>query len=54
MAKKEQTSKSKLKKIKFLRSPTGAYNLAYSAGQEAEFEAKLADELIETKFAEAV
>lgn len=41
-------------KIKFLKSPTGAYGLAYSAGDQATIEAKQADILVKEKFAEKV
>lgn len=40
-----------MKKIKFLKSPTGKYGLAYVAGDVAEFEEKQANELIESGFA---
>jgi len=38
-------------KIKFIKSPTGAFNLAYSEGEEAEFPKGQADFLIEAGFA---
>lgn len=33
-------------KVKFLKSPTGAYKLAYSAGDEATVEKAQADQLV--------
>ena len=41
-------------KVKFLKSPTGLLNLAYSAGQEASFPKAKADFLIELGLAEPV
>lgn len=39
------------KKIKFTKSPTGAFKLAYSINDVAELNDELADVLIESKFA---
>jgi hypothetical protein len=41
-------------KIKFTKSPTGTFNLAYSEGDEAEFSMAQAAELIEAGYAIAV
>ena len=41
-------------KVKFLKSPTGIYNLAYSIGQTAELNLVLAKELIAAGVAEEV
>lgn len=38
-------------KVKFLQSPTGAFNLAYNAGDEAELGKELAIELIDKGYA---
>lgn len=40
--------------VKFLKSPTGAYNLAYNAGDVGSVEKELAEKLIESGFAQAV
>lgn len=40
-----------MKKIKLLKSPVGAYKLAYVAGEEIELNEALANDLIENKFA---
>lgn len=40
-----------MKKIKLLKSPVGAYKLAYVAGEEIELSEALANDLIENKFA---
>lgn len=47
-------NKEGLVKIKFLLSPTSKYYLAYSAGEEGDFEEKQAAELVEAKYAEYV
>ena len=39
------------KKVLFTKSPTGKFNLAYSENEVGELESKLADELIESKYA---
>lgn len=39
-------------KIKFTKSPTGAFGLAYSVNDVAEFNTELATILIETGYAE--
>ena len=52
MAKQKQ--KAKTKKVKFILSPTGKFNLAYNATDEAELLVELADALIEAKYAEEV
>jgi len=44
----------KTKKVKFKKSPTGAYNLAYSAGDEATLSAQQAKEVVEDDYAEYV
>lgn len=41
-------------RVKFLRSPTGAFGLAYSAGQEATIPSELASTLIGAGYAEAL
>ena len=41
-------------KVRFLKSPTGIYNLAYSIGQTAELKLALAKELIAAGVAEEV
>ncbi|KQS45918.1 hypothetical protein ASG38_15015 [Flavobacterium sp. Leaf359] len=41
-----------MKKVRFILSPTGLYGLGYNIGDVAEFEAKQADELIESGYAE--
>jgi hypothetical protein len=41
-------------KIKFTKSPTGRFNLAYGVGEVAEFEIKQAAELIDAEFAKEV
>lgn len=46
--------KPKTKKVKFLLSPTGAYNLGYNVGETGELPANLADQVVEDKFAEFV
>lgn len=47
-------AKPKTKKIKFLLSPTGKFNLAYNVEEVAELPVEKADALIEAKYAEAV
>lgn len=37
-------------KIKFTKSPTGRFNLAYNIGEVAEFEVKQAAEIIDAEF----
>jgi hypothetical protein len=44
----------KTKKVKFLLSPTGRFNLAYNEGEEGVFEEKQAAELVQAKYAEYV
>ena len=44
--KKAAPKRPKTKKVRFLISPTGLYNLAYSAGQVATLPTKKADEII--------
>ena len=39
------------KKIKFIVSPTGKFQLGYNVGEEAEIDSKQADELIEAGYA---
>ena len=41
-------------KVRFLKSPTGIYNLAYSIGQTAELNLVLAKELISAGVAEEI
>ena len=38
-------------KVKFIVSPTGAYNLAYNVNEEAELPELKAQELIDAKYA---
>jgi hypothetical protein len=52
--KKSGAAKSGMIEIKFLKSPTGAYNLAYNAGDVGSVEKELAEKLIESGFAQAV
>jgi len=40
-----------MKKIKFIKSPTGRFGLAYGEGEEAELNEALANELIEFGYA---
>lgn len=47
-------AKPKTKKIKFLLSPTGKFNLAYSAGEIANLPVEKANALIKAKYAEEV
>ena len=58
MAKNNDTAASKkdaaVIKVKFLVSPTKRFNLAYSAGDEAEFDKNQATEMIELGYAEEV
>ncbi len=44
----------RLKKVKFLLSPSGVFSLPYSPGELVDLPISLANELIEAKFAEAV
>lgn len=41
-----------MKTIKFIKSPIGAYGLAYAVGTTGEFETNQANELVENGFAE--
>lgn len=41
-------------KIKFLKSPTGKFKLAYNAGDVAEVDNKLAAQCVEAGYAEEV
>lgn len=42
-------------KVKFLKSPTGMYRLAYSAGQETDIkDTKLVDKMVKSGHAEVV
>lgn len=50
----KETTSTKTKKIKFLLSPTGKFNLAYNAGETAELLEEQANALIEAKYAEEV
>lgn len=43
-----------MKTIKFIKSPIGAFGLAYCENEVAEFEVNQANELIELGFAELV
>lgn len=55
MAKAKKTDSTDLKKVKFLKSPTGKYGLAYSAGDETYIsDADVADEMVSSGFAEVV
>lgn len=47
-------NKEGLVKVRFLLSPTRKFSLAYSAGEEGDFEEKQAAELVESKYAEYV
>jgi hypothetical protein len=40
-----------MKKVKFIKQPTGRFNLAYSEGEVAELNEALANELIEFGYA---
>jgi hypothetical protein len=40
-----------MKKIKFIKSPVGAFNLAYQIGMEAEINAGQAEQLVELGYA---
>jgi len=51
MAKEKKTTG---KKIRFLLSPTGAFGLAYNAGDEAEIDTAQADELVDAGYAQFV
>lgn len=51
---KPSAAKQKVLKVKFLLSPTAKFNLAYSVGEEGEFEEKQAAELVQAKYAEYV
>lgn len=53
-AKSKAETKLKNKKIKFLLSPTGKYNLGYNAGEVAEINENQAQELVDAKYAEFV
>lgn len=44
----------KLKKIKFLLSPTGKFGLGYNEADEVELPTKQANELIKAEYAEEV
>ena len=44
-------AKAAVKTIIFVASPTGAYDLAYSAGDIADFEVNQAKELVESGYA---
>jgi len=46
--------KTKLVKVKFLKSPTGAFKLSYGVGQEAQIRETLSADLIEAGYAELV
>ena len=50
----ENKEVERLKKVKFLLSPSGVFLLPYSPGELVELRISLANELIESKFAEAV
>lgn len=52
--KTRKSVKKEKEKVEFLRSPTGAYGLAYSVGDVAEVDPKLAKELFKSKFAKPV
>lgn len=51
-AKKQQENQLEEVKVKFIKSPTGMFKLAYIPGEIATFEKKQADELIEMGYAE--
>jgi hypothetical protein len=46
--------KNPFTKIRFIKSPTGVYNLAYCVGEVAEMKELQAKELIDAGFAELV
>lgn len=48
------TTKPKKIKVEFLKSPTGHFNLAYSAGQQGEFDNKQAEILIDSGYAKEI
>ena len=50
----ENKEVERLKKVKFLLSPSGVFLLPYSPGELVDLPISLANELIEAKFAEAV
>lgn len=52
--KPEASKKGKTKKIKFTKSPTGAFGLAYFPEQKAELPAHQVDELVEAGYGEEV
>lgn len=47
-------AKEKTKKVKFLLSPVGKFNLAYNVGEEGLLPANQADEVVNAKYAEFV
>lgn len=51
---KENNKKGKKVKVRFLLSPSGAFLLSHSVGEEVELSEPLALELIESKYAEKV
>lgn len=53
-AEKAETSSDKQIKVKFIKCPTGAFQLAYNEGDEAELPVELAKQLVEAKFATSV
>lgn len=50
----DSTAAKSTTKIQFIKSPTGAFKLAYNVGEKANFDVKQAAELIEAGFAKAV
>ena len=50
----DKKTKTKLVKVKFLKSPTGAFKLSYGVGQEAQIRETLSADLIEAGYAELV
>lgn len=48
--KKVQEETAALKKIIFVASPTGFFDLAYSAGEIGEFDARQAKEIVESGY----
>lgn len=47
-------NKSNTVKVRFIKSPTGAYGLGYNVDDVHEFDSKQAEEMIETGHAEKV
>lgn len=52
--KKDSTRKPKTKKVRFLKSPTTAFKLAYNAGHITNLPIKLAEQVVESGYGEFV